>query len=271
MTDESAPPGVDPTVPNAARVYDYLLGGKDNFKADRELGDLVMQVLPETRDHIRMYRSMVGRFVQYLVGQGIRQFLDLGSGLPSHQNVHEVAHRLAPDARVVYVDNDPVVCAHGRALLEEPERVAMVQADARDPAAVLADPQVRGLLDFDRPVALLMLFFLHMIPDADDPHAFTAAYRDALAPGSYLVISHVAGDTLPERTDRIVELYRHAGTSMNPRSEAEVRRFFGDFELTPPGLVNGVVTVWPFGDETDTPFWDPDLAKMIYSGIGFKK
>ncbi|MFI6480773.1 SAM-dependent methyltransferase [Nonomuraea sp. NPDC050663] len=272
MTDEVAPAGVDPTVPNAARVYDYLLGGKDNFRADRELAELVLTVLPETRDSTRMYRRMVGRFVEYLVGQGVRQFLDLGSGLPAHQNVHEIAHRSAPDARVVYVDNDPVVCAHGRALLEdEPSLVRMVQGDVRDPEAVLSDPTVRELLDFSQPVAVLMLFILHFVPDAERPHDIAEGYRRALAPGSYLAVAHVASDTVPERIDQVVELYKHASSPMCPRGEAEVRAFFGDFELIEPGLANGVVEVWPFGDSEDIAFWDPELSRMIYSGIGRKK
>lgn len=267
---EQAPHGVDPTVPNAARVYDFLLGGKDNFKADRDLADLVLSVLPETREATRMYRRMVSRFVEYLVGQGIRQFLDLGSGLPTHQNVHEVALRLAPDARVVYVDNDPVVCAHGRALLAEPERVIMLQADAHKPAEILNHPDVRELLDLDQPVALLMLYFLHQIRDEQDPQGFVAAYRDALAPGSFLAISHAAGDTAPERTAQLIELYQHANTPFCPRSRQELLEFFGDFELIPPGLANGVVTEWPFADEDDTMFWDVELSQMSYAGIARK-
>ncbi|WP_214323227.1 SAM-dependent methyltransferase [Nonomuraea sediminis] len=265
MSEEWAPKGVDPTVPNPARVYDYLLGGKDNFKADRDVAEGVLRVLPETRQATRMYRRMVGRFVEYLVGQGVRQFLDLGSGLPTHQNVHEVA---PPDARVVYVDNDPVVCTHGRALLAEPDRVVMVEADARDVDGILIE--ARKHLDLEQPVAVLMLFLLHFVPDEQDPYAMVAAYRDALVPGSYLVISHTAGDTDPERMGRLVDNYRQTGTPFRPRSAAEIMPFFGDFELIPPGLANGVTHEWPFGDEQDTMFWDEKWSKLSYSGIARK-
>ncbi|MEV4895619.1 SAM-dependent methyltransferase, partial [Nonomuraea sp. NPDC055795] len=165
---EQAPLGVDPRIPNAARMYDYFLGGKDNFQADRELAELVLAVLPEAREGALQNRLFIGRVVRYLVEQGITQFIDLGSGLPARENVHEVAHRYAPEAKVVYVDNDPVVCTHGRALLADPERVLMLEADARRPERVLDDPGVRKLIDFERPVALLMMFFLHLVPDSDD-------------------------------------------------------------------------------------------------------
>ncbi|MGI5155306.1 SAM-dependent methyltransferase [Microbispora sp. CA-102843] len=272
MTAEPAPRGVDPTIPNAARMYDYFLGGKDNFQADRDLANLVLSVLPETKEGTRQNRRLIGRIVRYLVDQGIRQFLDLGSGLPAQDNVHEVAHRFAPDARVVYVDSDPVVCAHGRALLADPERVAMIQADARRPAEVLRDPQVRELIDFERPVAVLMMFLVHLVPDEDDPQGFVAAYREALAPGSYLALSHVCADTAPERMGRITEFYRQANAPFVPRSRTEIARFFGDFELIPPGLASGAgpENVWPFGDEETSMFADEETARMGCAGVGRK-
>ncbi|MBX6386783.1 MAG: SAM-dependent methyltransferase [Microbispora sp.] len=273
MTVEQAPGGVDPTIPNAARMYDYFLGGKDNFQADRDLANLVLSVLPETKEGARQNRRLIGRIVRYLVDQGIRQFLDLGSGLPAQNNVHEVAHRYAPDARVVYVDNDPVVCAHGRALLAAPERVAMIQADARRPEEVLGDPQVRELIDFEQPVAVLMMFFVHLVPDEDDPQGFIAAYRDALAPGSYLALSHVCSDAAPERMAKITEFYRQANVPFVPRSRAEIARFFGDFELIPPGLASGIgpENVWPFGDEETSMFADEEMARMGCAGVGRKR
>ena len=272
MTAEQAPRGVDPSIPNAARMYDYFLGGKDNFQADRDLANLVLSVLPETREGTRQNRRLIGRIVRYLVDQGIRQFVDLGSGLPAQDNVHEVAHRLAPDTRVVYVDIDPVVCAHGRALLADPDRVAMIQADARRPAEVLGNPQLRELIDFDRPVAVLMMFFVHLVPDEDDPQGFVAAYREALAPGSYLALSHVCGDAAPERMDKIADFYRQADVPFVPRSRTEIARFFGDFELIPPGLASGTgpENVWPFGDEETSLFADEETARMGCAGVGRK-
>lgn len=267
---EQAPPGVDPRIPNAARMYDYFLGGKDNFQADRELAELVLAVLPEAREGALQNRLFIGRVVRYLVDQGITQFIDLGSGLPARENVHEVAHRYAPEAKVVYVDNDPVVCTHGRALLADPERVLMLEADARRPEHVLDDPEVRKLIDFERPVALLMMFFLHLVPDSDDPHGFVAAYREALAPGGYLALTHLSTDWKSERTQQIVEVYQQANAPFCPRSGKEIEAFFGDFELIPPGLDTGLGTVWPFADPEATMFLDEDLARMGYAGIGRK-
>ncbi|MEV0595881.1 SAM-dependent methyltransferase [Nonomuraea cavernae] len=269
---EQAPHGVDPHIPNAARMYDFFLGGKDNFKADRDLAELVLSVMPEIREGTKQNRALIGRVVQYLCEQGITQFLDLGSGLPAQENVHEVAHRFNPDAHVVYVDNDPVVAAHGRALLADPSRVTMVEADVRRPAEVLARPEVKALLDFDRPVAVLMMFLLHLVPDEDDPQKFVAAYRDALAPGSYLAITHVAGDAAPAVTQRISEFYRQANSPFCPRSYEEVASFFGDFELIPPGLATGLgpEVVWPFADLEATMFLDEDFARLGLAGIGRK-
>ncbi|KAB8182686.1 SAM-dependent methyltransferase [Nonomuraea phyllanthi] len=270
---EQVPQGVDPHIPNAARMYDYFLGGKNNFQADRDLADQVLRFLPETREGTRENRALVGRFVRYLCEQGITQFLDLGSGLPAQENVHEIAHRHAPEARVVYVDNDPVVAAHGRALLADPHRVAMVLGDVRRPHDVLADPEVRALLDFRRPVAVLMMFVLHLIPDEDDPHGFVAAYREALAPGSYLAISHVGSDSHSALTDGVIRFYRQANLPFTPRPGADIAAFFGDFAFIPPGrLANGVGPElgWPYLDP-DTPiFLDGDLARMGYAGIARK-
>ncbi|MFF0311496.1 SAM-dependent methyltransferase [Streptosporangium sp. NPDC004379] len=272
MTAEQAPPGVNPQIPNAARMYDYFLGGKDNFQADRELAELVLSVLPETRQGTRENRLLIGRIVEYLAKRGITQFLDLGSGLPAQQNVHEVALRFAPDARVAYVDSDPVVCAHGNALLAKHDNVIMARADATDPRSVLADPRIRRLIDFDRPVAVLMMFFLHLVPEEAGPQGFVAAYRDALPSGGHLAISHVAGDAAPERTAQVAELYRRSNAAFVPRSREEVARFFGDFELVPPGLADGVnaVGVWPFSDPDVPPSAYADMAGLAYVGIGRK-
>ncbi|NUP00342.1 MAG: SAM-dependent methyltransferase [Nonomuraea sp.] len=271
MTQE-APQGVDPHIPNSARMYDYFLGGKDNFPADRQLAELVLSAMPEVKDGTRENRLLIGRVVRYLCDQGITQFLDLGSGLPAAENVHEVALRLVPDARVVYVDSDPVVAAHGRALLADPERVAMLHGDVRRPQEILDSPEVRGLLDFGKPVAVLMMFLLHLIPDEDDPRSFVAAYRDVLAPGSYLAISHVGSDHVPDRVARVTEFYKRANAPFRPRPGKEIAAFFGDFELIPPGLATGMgpEVVFPFADPESPAFFDEDFARMGYAGIGRK-
>jgi hypothetical protein len=269
---EQAPQGVDPHIPNAARMYDYFLGGKDNFKADRDLADLVLSVFPEVKNGTMENRKFIGRVVEYLCRQGVTQFLDLGSGLPAQENVHEVAHRFNPDARVVYVDNDPVVAAHGRALLADPAKVAMVLGDGREPEKILGHPEVQALLDFDRPVAVLMMFLLHLVPDEDEPQRFVATYREAMAPGSYLVITHVGNDVVPDRVAKISEFYQQANAPFCPRPGEEIVRFFGDFELIPPGLTSGLgpENGWPFIDLEEAPFIDDELARMGYAGIGRK-
>ncbi|MCC5577919.1 SAM-dependent methyltransferase [Microtetraspora sp. AC03309] len=263
MSDPIAPAGVNPQIPNAARMYDYYLGGKDNFAADREMGDLVLGIFPQMREIALQSRDTIREIVEHLAAQGIRQFLDLGSGMPTRENVHEIATRVAPDARVVYVDHDEVVCAHGRALLAEPERVAMVHADVRDPKSVLDHPEVRAVIDFDQPVGVLMMFLLHLVPDEDRPHEFVEEYRAALAPGSYLAIAHAGSDAQPEMMARITKLYEQANSPFRPRSRDEVAAFFGDFELIAP---------WDLTIPEDLPmFMDEDLAKTGYCGLGRKR
>ncbi|MGV9777408.1 SAM-dependent methyltransferase [Streptosporangium sp. NPDC003464] len=266
MAVEVAPRGVDPHLPNAARMYDYYLGGKDNFIADRAAADRVLAVAPEMREVARQGRELVARVVRHLVGEaGIRQIIDIGSGLPTRENVHEIAHRLAPETRVVYVDHDEVVCAHGRAILAEPERVTMVRGDLRAPQAIIDSPEVRELVDFRRPVAVLMMFLLHLVPDADGPQDVVAAYRDALPAGSYLALSHAASDGRPEVMARISTIYRRTDSPFAPRSREEIGRFFGDFEMAGPGLVN----IWPFAELPESV--DPGLASMGYGGVGRKR
>ncbi len=224
---------IDATVPNVARVYDYMLGGKDNFPVDRAAAEQILAAFPEAREGVRQNRAFLGRVVEYLAGQaGIRQFLDIGAGLPTQKNVHEVARAITPDARVVYVDNDPVVCVHGRGLLEESDEVAMVEADLRQPDRILGDPTTRALIDFDQPVALLLVAILHFIPDEDDPFGVVARLRDAVAPGSYLVISHML-DSEERRadTDQVRTVYSRASAGVQPRTRDQIMRFFEGFEL----------------------------------------
>ena len=234
--------GIDTSVPNVARIYDYMLGGKDNFAADREAADQLLAAVPHFAEVVRDNRSFIGRAVRFLAGEaGIRQFLDLGAGLPTQSCVHEMAQAIAPDALVAYVDNDPVVCAHGRALLRPVDGIAVALGDLRQPAEILRDPEVVGLLDFSRPVAVLCAAVLHFVPDEEKPHEIIAAYRDHLAPGSYLVITHAPSATPEEDPSGYVKsvtnVYQQASANLHVRSLPEIERFFDGFELVDPGLV----------------------------------
>ncbi|MER7499504.1 SAM-dependent methyltransferase [Nonomuraea pusilla] len=226
---DSAPEGVDPSVPNVARMYDYYLGGKDNFASDREAAEQILKLFPATRDSARENRAFLRRAVRHLADSGIRQIVDVGAGLPTQGNTHEIA----PEARVVYVDYDPVVCAHGRALLARRENVDFVQADVREPGALLE--KLDGLIDLDRPVAFLMLAILHFIPD-DVAYPAVGKLREASAPGSHLVISH-AIDAKPDTTPQALEVYRQSTAALNLRTHEEIARFFDGYELAEPGLV----------------------------------
>jgi SAM-dependent methyltransferase len=242
MSERGPASGIDTTKPNVARIYDYLLGGKDNFAADRAAAQQLIAAAPDIAGIVRDNRAFIGRAVRYLVnGAGIRQFLDLGGGLPTQLNVHEMAQQLAPDARVVYVDNDPVVSLHGQALLARGAGVAMVGADLRKPADILEHPEVVGLLDLTQPVAVMCASVLHFVPDEDEPHRIIAEYRDRMAPGSYLAISHGASATAEEDpagvVDSFTSVYRQASAQLHVRSLAEIQRFFDGFDLIDPGVV----------------------------------
>jgi O-methyltransferase involved in polyketide biosynthesis len=242
MTTRNPVPGdIDTSRPNVARIYDYLLGGKDNFTVDREAAKRLLEASPDIAGIVRDNRSFIGRVVRYLADDaGIRQFIDLGGGLPTQTNVHEMAQAATPGARVVYVDNDPVVWSHGQALLAHGEQVAMVHADLREPAAVLGHPEVRALIDLDQPVALMCAAVLHFVPDADEPHRIIAEYRDQVAPGSYLAISHgTTGDTEDHHqvVGGVTSVYRQASAQLHVRSPAEIQRFFDGFEMVEPGQV----------------------------------
>ena len=241
MTQNPPPNGIDSTRPNVARIYDYLLGGKDNFAADREAARQLLVATPDMAGIVRDNRSFIGRVVRYLAGEaGIRQFLDLGGGLPTQTNVHEMAQRIAPDARVAYIDNDPVVWSHGQALLASGDRVAMVHADLREPAAVLRHPDVLGLLDLAQPVAVVCACVLHFVADEEAPHRIIAEYRDRIAPGSYLAISHGTTGTAEEDPDDLVgsvtSIYRQASAQLHVRSLPDIQRFFDGFDLIEPGV-----------------------------------
>jgi hypothetical protein len=232
-------PPIDTTVAHSARRYDYWLGGKDNFAADRESGDAIAAAFPTVRTAVIENRRFVRRAAAFLAGQaGIRQFLDIGTGIPTSPNVHEIAQRIAPASRVVYVDNDPIVLSHARALLASSEEgaTAYIDADLREPDKIISNAELQGILDFSRPVALMLAAILHFIPDEDDPYGIVARLVGALPEGSYLVMSHATNDFLaPEEAADIV-----AGRygPFFARSEAEFARFFEGFELVPPGIAS---------------------------------
>lgn len=260
--------GIDTSVPNVARIYDYMLGGKDNFAADREAADRLLAAVPHFAGVVRDNRAFIGRAVRFLVGEaGIRQFLDLGAGLPTRSCVHEMAQAVVPDALVVYVDNDPVVCAHGRALLRPLDGIAVVEGDLRRPAEVLGHPEVTGLLDLSRPVAVLCAAALHFVPDEEKPHEIVAAYRDHLAPGSYLVITHGPSVTPEEdpsgHVESVTNVYQQASANLHVRSLPEIERFFDGFELVDPGVV------W-INEWRPDPSILPGAGKSLRVGVGRK-
>jgi SAM-dependent methyltransferase len=226
------PTGVDTKTPNAARVYDYFLGGKDNFAVDRELAERLLEVFPDAAVTAYANRDFMRRAVRHLAEAGIDQFLDVGSGLPTQGNVHEVAD---PGARVTYVDYDPMVLSHANALLAGSPNVTAVQADLRRPGEILGHPGLN--LDLSRPIALLLVAVLHYIPDEEGPDDILAEYREALAPGSHLVISHLTMEGVPKEHIRAGRDVLIDAFPIRPRSRGRVLDFFGDFDLIEPGLV----------------------------------
>jgi hypothetical protein len=232
--------GIRTDIPHPARVYDYILGGKDNFSADRETAELSLKLVPEMLDSSRGNREFLVRAVQFLRDAGIRQFLDIGTGLPTSPNTHETAQEGHPDARVVYVDNDPVVFLHAEALMADDATTAVVRADLRDVDEVLT--KAGQLLDFTRPVALMFVAVLHCIDDEDDPAAIAARYMAALAPGSYMIISHSTDEFAPERTHQASAEAKKRGATWIPRGQDDILRLFNGRELVEPGLV--LVSRW---------------------------
>lgn len=232
------PTGLDTSVPNVARIYDYWLGGRENFQSDRAAADQLMKLVPEAQDAARGNRAFLERTVRFLAERGITQFLDIGAGMPGPTNVLDVAREVNPDARVAYVDYDPIVVSHGRALLTKSRQAIIVHADLRQPEAVLGDPSVRQHLDFSRPVAVLLLAVLHFISDEEDPAGIVAAIRDALAPGSYLAIGHVSHEGVPDSVvSQTLAAFARTSASLWPRTARRIGGLFGGFELIEPGLV----------------------------------
>jgi SAM-dependent methyltransferase len=247
-----APPGVDTKRANTARVYDYLLGGSHNFLADQDAGRALAAVDPNARVFTRANRAFIGRAVRFLAGAGIRQFLDIGSGIPTQGNVHEVAQEAAPDSRVAYVDVDPVAIAHSKAILAGNSQTAIIEADLHEPEKILTHPATGHIIDFSQPVGLLLVAVLHFIADADDPWRIVATLRDALAPGSYLVLGQATNEDHTAVNEAFEKMYnRSISTRINLRRRADILRFFGGFTLVDPGLV--YVSLWRPDSPADVP------------------
>jgi hypothetical protein len=259
---------IDTSKPHPARMYDAYLGGRDNYAADREAVRQILRAFPEVRAIARANRAFMQRAVRFLAGEArIRQFIDIGTGIPSAGNVHEVAGQAAPGTRVVYVDNDPIVHVHANALLTGGGSTSIVLADLRDPEGILADPKLRGLVDFTQPVALLVVAILHFITEAEDPARIVATLRDALPPGSYLVLSHGTADFHPPGVaGQAAGGYEHATAPLVLRGFEQVSAFFDGFDLMEPGLVQA-----PLWRPDGRPPRPKDLAKLgIYAGVGRK-
>ena len=245
MTDnDQVPPALDINRPNMARMYDYALGGKDNFAADRAAVEKLFQMSPENRNVPIVNRRFLSRAVRFAVGQGIRQFLDLGAGLPSQGNVHEVAKQACPDAHIIYVDYDPVVVSHAKALLAiDDSTTAVVESDIRDAGKIFADPAVGRLIDFSKPVATLLVSVLHGIPDNEDPWGIVRAFARRMVPGSYLILSHLTREGHPaDLVRQKEEVFAKSPTPFSYRSRADILRFFDECDLVEPGLT--YVTRW---------------------------
>jgi len=243
------PVRADLTRPSAARIYDYLLGGSSNFAVDREFAHRALEIFPGAREFARLNRLLLQRVVRFYVERGIRQFLDIGSGIPTVGAVHEVAQRAAPDSRVVYVDNEAVAIAHSQLVLAGNDHATVVQGDMREPEHLLAIPELTEMLDLRRPVGVLMLAMLHFIPDEEGPEQLLARYRDLLAPGSYLAISHGTDQDVPEVAE-LGELYSTTATPATLRGRDRIAAMLSGFELVPPGVVFA-------------PEWRPESAEDV--------
>ncbi|HEX4226228.1 MAG TPA: SAM-dependent methyltransferase [Pseudonocardiaceae bacterium] len=264
MDEASDLTGFDASRPSPARIYDYWLGGSNNFAVDRDVAERASAAMPTLRAAIWANRAFLRRAVRYLVEEeGIDQFLDLGSGVPTVGNVHEIAQSVNPAASVVYVDVDPVAVAHGRKLLADNDRAAVLQADLRDPAGLLARDDLTNLLDFSRPVAVLLIAVLHFMPDTDGPDEIVRTYRERMAPGSFLAISHAADDAdLPTEQARMVEDY--SGSTRVPfihRDQARLASWFAGFDIVDPGITQ--TTEW-------RPDTEPEPILRTYCAVGRK-
>lgn len=240
-----APEGVDLDRPSAARVYDYILGGAHNFAIDRALGDELERLSPDVAETMRANRHFLRRAIRYLIAQGMDQFVDIGSGIPTAGNVHEIAQQENPAARVLYVDVDPVAVAHSRRILEGDPNTTVLQADVRDGDAIFGSEELRALIDPSRPLALLLAGIIHFLPDEDEPVAVVRNLVDRLVPGSHMLLSHVTWEGMPPEAMEAQRLSERTPTTIVPRSRAEIQAMFAGLEMVEPGLVH-------------FPLWRPD-------------
>jgi hypothetical protein len=271
-------PLVDTSIPNVARIYDYLLGGKDNFAADRDAAGELLALMPDAQTACHHNRVFLRRAVRFLAREaGIRQFIDIGTGLPTQGNVHEIAQQTAPDTRVVYVDYDPMVVSHAQALLATAPTVTVINGDLRNPRKILADPGLHKLIDFSQPVAILLVAILHFIADDEHPYQIADTLKAAMPPGSYLVLSHITSDEVPEETSRKAQsIYGRATAPVFPRSRDAIRSFLDGLET---GLETGITDVSLPQPWAPRPPGEPEPARplifegraLIYAGVGRKR
>ncbi|MDX3855826.1 SAM-dependent methyltransferase [Streptomyces sp. AK02-01A] len=263
-----APQGIDISVPSVSRIYDYYLGGSHNFEVDREAARQAMEFMPGLPKIMKANRAFLRRAVEFALSEGVSQFLDIGSGIPTFGNVHEVAEAAVPGARVLYVDHDPVAVAHSQAVLAGHKSAGVVNADLRKPEQILNSPETARLLDLDRPVALLLVAVLHFLEDQDEPYRAVAELRDALAPGSLVILTHASYDGIPlskERAGGAVGVYRNIRNPLVMRTREQTARFFDGFEMVEPGLVT--MAQW----RSDCPAEQEDpYAFAGFAGVGRK-
>ncbi len=266
-TQGFSPEQIDTSKPHTARIYDYLLGGWDNYEVDRQAAERVIDLAPDARVSVRANRDFLRRAVRMVVGAGVRQILDIGTGIPTSPNTHEVAGESAPGVRVAYVDNDPIVATHAGAKLTNAGNAGFALADVRDPRSVIEHPLVNEMIDFSRPVALLLVAVLHFIEDSEDPAGIINALTERLVPGSYLVLSHGTLDFHRNGVGDAREVYQDATATLNTREYDEILPFFDGFDLLDPGLVQ--VPLW----RPDSPLPEADELRRIafYGGAAVKE
>ncbi|MFD5073471.1 SAM-dependent methyltransferase [Streptomyces sp. NPDC058371] len=265
-----APERIDTSRPHPARIYDYLLGGKDNYPVDEAAAEQILVHTPTARTAVRANRLFMQRAVRWLAAEaGIRQFLDIGTGIPTEPNLHQIVQGVAPESRVVYADNDPVVLSHARALLRSTRegRTAYLHADAREPQKILQSPELHETLDLSQPVALSLIALLHFVPDEAGPYDLVRSFVDALPSGSYLVLTHGFSGEEQDRLSEVQTVYRSGGISVQGRSRAEVARFFEGLDLVDPGIV----TAHRWRPEPGDPLTDAtDAEIMVHAGMARK-
>ncbi|HEY3951788.1 MAG TPA: SAM-dependent methyltransferase [Streptosporangiaceae bacterium] len=268
---EPTPPGVDPSTPSAARLYDYYLGGTNNFQVDRAAGEQLRAAMPDLFDAAWANRGFHQRAARWMARQhGVRQFIDIGCGLPTQGNTHQALRKDAADARVVYVDIDPMVRDMAGDLLEDDSHTKFIIADLRDPGEVLSNPELRSLIDLSQPTGLLMSAVLHFVADGSDPWGLVKRYAGALAPGSFIAISHITADQVaPRASQAISDIYQNANERAYLRNKDEFRRFFDGLQLMPPyeGAAPGITHVGMWGAD-DPELADSEGSRLLYAGVG---